>query len=629
MATQKITTSIDYTSRDFFALRNDLISRIQSRVNVNGKTWTATDPADFGVAIVEAFAHVGDLTNYYIDRVANEAYLSTATQRQSLLNIAAMYGYQVSGYRQAYVDVTITNNTANTLNVPEGTLMTTEVTVTTNGSSIKYTLYYTLTGDVTIAANSSSSGTLVHGRNVSTEEINAAVVSDTYDIPGERLAYSTGLANQSYTLKNNQVVDDTVEVFVRNGDAFVKWTQVDNLAEYGPQDFIYSLTYSGNNYVTVNFGNGVSGAIPIYGDDIKAQYYVGGGLEGNAKASTQFSIFKTPLSSGVLKSDINMLVVSNDFAGYGGEDPESNDSIRANAPSALKVSQRAVTLNDFKNLALTMPRVGKAAAYATNPTSVALYVGETVTDTSFDYFPGYNAANTSLTTSWTTLKNEISSEFGGKTQIGTTVTILPPKYIPVDVVVEYVAEEGYSDNQVITDLNAAIVYGYGYNYLDFNQNIRPEKLEQSLGAVTGVDSVRIVKLFRNGGSSARTTLIPAQGEYFVFQDTNTKVYPIASLSNLTVTIANGTMPSFSTLTKTYSFTSTSSSMTFTPTSVNSVATIAYVFTNGGGTVGSSTAITSGSASASLTLTTGINIIAVTVTSSDSLNTNTYYIKVTK
>jgi hypothetical protein len=629
MAIQKITSSIDYTSRDFFALREDLITRIQTRVNANGKTWSATDPADFGVAIVEAFAHIGDLNNYYIDRVANEAYLSTATQRQSLLNIASMYGYQVSGYRQALVDVTLTNSTGVDVVVPEGTLVSASITITNNGSATTYQEYYTVNSDVTIGANASALGELVHGKNVTADAVNAANGDDIYDIPGERLAYSTGLPNQSYILTSNQVVDGSVEVFVRNGDSFVQWTQVDNLSEYGPQDFVYSLSYSGTDYVSVNFGNGISGAIPVYGDDIKAQYFVGGGLIGNVDSGTNFRVISVPVSSGVLLASIVNVTISNDAAGYGGENPESNDSIRANAPSALRVSQRAVSLNDFKNFALTMSGVGKAAAYASSPTSVVLYIGESTTDTSPDYYPGFNVTNTAVTSKWSDLKSSVQTDFSNKTQIGTTLTILPPTYVSADVVVEYVAETGYSDAQIITAINSEVVYGYGYNYLDFNQNIRPEKLEQSLSAINGVDSVRIVKLFRTGGSSARTTLIPAQGEYFVFKDANTKIYPMASLSNLVVTIANGTMPSFNALTKTYAFTSTSSTMTFTPTSVNTVATLTYTFTNGSGTVTGPTSITSGVASGSLTLTTGLNTIAVTVTSSDGLNTNIYYIKVTK
>jgi hypothetical protein len=629
MAEKKITTSIDYTSRDFFSIREDLITRIKNRVDANGKVWNGSDPADFGVAIVEAFAHVGDLTNYYIDRAANESYIGTATQRQTLLNLASMYGYQVSGWRQAYVDVTISNSGATSLVVPANTLFSVTITVTTNGSSTTYQEYYTLQDDVTVGGGGTAAGVLIHGRNVSAIDSNAADVSDPYDIPGERLGYSDGFSNQSYRLKYNQVAEGTVEVFVRNGNSFDKWSEVTNLSEYGPQEFVYTITYDGDNYAYINFGDGVSGSIPVFGDDIKAQYYVGGGLIGNIEGGKSFSIVSVPLSSGVLKADLTPISVSNSESGYGGEDPESNDSIRLNAPAALRSSQRAVSLDDFKSLALSVAGVGKAAAYASAPTSINVYVGPSVSDTSNDYFPGFAANGTTLKTSWTDLQSIVSSEFGGRTQIGTTVTILPPAYVPADVVVEYVAETGYSDSQIITALNAGVVFDYGYNYLDFNQNIRPEKLEQSLSSIDGVDSVKVVELYRNGASAARTTLVPAAGEYFVFKDVNTKIYPICSLRNLVVTIGNGTMPTFNALVKTYAFTSTSSTMTFTPTSVNTASTLTYTFTNGSGTVTGPTSITSGVASSSLTLTTGLNTIAVTSTSSDSLNTNTYYIKVTK
>ena len=86
--------SVDYTSRDYYSLREALLERVRERVRERtrrdnvGKEWTGEDPADFGVALVEAFAYMGDMLSYYIDRVANESYLPTATQRQNILNIA-------------------------------------------------------------------------------------------------------------------------------------------------------------------------------------------------------------------------------------------------------------------------------------------------------------------------------------------------------------------------------------------------------------------------------------------------------------------------------------------------------------------------------------------------------------
>ena len=101
----KVPVSIDYTSRDYYALRQELISRVQARV----PNWLGNDPSDFGVAIIEAFAYMGDILNYYIDRAANESYIATATQRDTLLNLASMYGYSPAGYVSAATDIQLSN----------------------------------------------------------------------------------------------------------------------------------------------------------------------------------------------------------------------------------------------------------------------------------------------------------------------------------------------------------------------------------------------------------------------------------------------------------------------------------------------------------------------------------------
>ena len=113
-----IPVSVDYTGRDYYAIRAELITRIQDRI----PEWTASDPADFGVALVEAFAYMGDIISYYIDRNANENYISTAVQRSSVLNIANIYGYTPVSYRQASVTLTYTNTSANDYTVPAGTI---------------------------------------------------------------------------------------------------------------------------------------------------------------------------------------------------------------------------------------------------------------------------------------------------------------------------------------------------------------------------------------------------------------------------------------------------------------------------------------------------------------------------
>ena len=120
MANTPLPSQTDYTSRDYASLRTDMISRVQANI----PDWSPSDPSDFGVALVEAFAHMGDIMSYYIDRAANESSLSTATRRASVVALARDHGYTASGYSPASAVVTVTNTSGASLSIPAGTLLT-------------------------------------------------------------------------------------------------------------------------------------------------------------------------------------------------------------------------------------------------------------------------------------------------------------------------------------------------------------------------------------------------------------------------------------------------------------------------------------------------------------------------
>ena len=51
------------------------------------------DPNDFAIALLDAWATVGDVLTFYQERIANEGYLRTATERRSILELARLIGY--------------------------------------------------------------------------------------------------------------------------------------------------------------------------------------------------------------------------------------------------------------------------------------------------------------------------------------------------------------------------------------------------------------------------------------------------------------------------------------------------------------------------------------------------------
>jgi predicted phage baseplate assembly protein len=57
--------------------------------------FTTRDNDDFSIALFDAWATVGDVLTFYQERIANEAYLRTATERLSVLELARLINYEL------------------------------------------------------------------------------------------------------------------------------------------------------------------------------------------------------------------------------------------------------------------------------------------------------------------------------------------------------------------------------------------------------------------------------------------------------------------------------------------------------------------------------------------------------
>ena len=504
-----IPVSVDYTGRDYYSLREQLITRVQDRI----PQWTATDPADFGVALVEAFAYMGDLIAYYIDRTANEAFIQTATQRDTLLNIAQTYGYIPAGYRQAYVEVTFTNTSNSDVTIYGGTVVSTQVTT----GDVTETVYFTTMADAVVPAQvEESPGTYSVG---TTEGRSVTLISYNTNAYGELVGTSDGSPNMSFELGETPVVDGSVEVYIQDGDVYSKWKQVQHIMDYSPTDIVYTVTSDENNIVSINFGDGVSGVIPTIYSEIRAKYVVGGGVIGNVGAGTIDTIEYIPgLSESQITALQSSISVTNADAAISGADPETNDQIRISAPASLRALNRAVSLQDFKDLAVSVTGVGKSGATADVWTSVTLYIAPSRTSTDLDQSPGLDDTNTP-TIEWNNLKSSVESFLTDKTLIGTTVSIEPPTYVDVVLEIQYTKLDQYTTAEVELNIKKMIVSFYGYNSLNFGQTIYPQDIEYSLQRVLGVKTGKLLAMHRVGGSGINT-VIGVPNEIFRFLETN-------------------------------------------------------------------------------------------------------------
>src|SRR5262245_32981780 len=94
----ELAVAIDYLAKDYASFRQALLDFIPTRL----PAWTERNEADIGMLLLELLAATADNLSYMQDRVANEAFLGSATQRRSVAGYLALIGYQMDEGASAY-----------------------------------------------------------------------------------------------------------------------------------------------------------------------------------------------------------------------------------------------------------------------------------------------------------------------------------------------------------------------------------------------------------------------------------------------------------------------------------------------------------------------------------------------
>ncbi len=172
----------------------------------------------------------------------------------------------------------------------------------------------------------------------------------------ERLGVSNGGPSQAFSLSKTPVLIDpdtgaaALELLV-GGEA--DWTPVADFYASGPNSAHYMLDPVAG---AITFGDGLRGRIPVANAPIVAiQYRSGGGAIGNVGRGT---ITKLKGKVKGIKS------ANNPRAAHDGSDAETLETVKLRAPHELRHRDRAVTAEDFSDLALRTPGVALHRATA-------------------------------------------------------------------------------------------------------------------------------------------------------------------------------------------------------------------------------------------------------------------------
>ncbi len=95
---------ISYLGKDFGQFRNNLIEFTKQYFP---NVYTDFNESSPGMVFIELAAYVGDVLSFYADNNLKESFLSQATERSNVYDIASMLGYKANSTVPAFVDLSV------------------------------------------------------------------------------------------------------------------------------------------------------------------------------------------------------------------------------------------------------------------------------------------------------------------------------------------------------------------------------------------------------------------------------------------------------------------------------------------------------------------------------------------
>ena len=98
--------AIGYRVGTFATFRQAMLNSISRQPALTGMTTRESD--DFAITVLELFAAVGDVLTFYNERIANEIFLRTARERESVLRLVRVINYRLNPGQAAIAFLAIT-----------------------------------------------------------------------------------------------------------------------------------------------------------------------------------------------------------------------------------------------------------------------------------------------------------------------------------------------------------------------------------------------------------------------------------------------------------------------------------------------------------------------------------------
>ena len=396
--------------------------------------------------LLDLLAYNTFYNNYYYNMAISEMFLDSAQERNSMISHAKELNYLPRSRRSAKAVVTFNitaTQSSNFFVIPKDT----KISGKCGNVTFTFLTEKAYTAVTTQVATDPLTPRLYTIANV--EVFQGRLITETLDI-------------SDTTLSNKMI--DTRSLYVEvNEEEYVYKTDIFGITA---TDKVFYLQPEEDEKYSLQFGQDKFGKQPTAGDTITAKYRISSAEEANGVTSMT--------SSGLAGAANVSIVVTT--PSNGGLSAETVESIRAFAPKALQVQERAVTTRDYEILLRNrFPNIEAISVYGGDEVDPPQF-GKVII--SVDVTGGEGAADFEIASFTDYLKD--------KTPLTIEPVFVPAKFLFVDTVVDVVFDPNIttkSASQIRSEVTSAITAYSTASLADFNKTLRQSRLAATLDAV--------------------------------------------------------------------------------------------------------------------------------------------------
>jgi Baseplate J-like protein len=339
--------------------------------------------------------------------------------------------------------------------------------------------------------------------------LNTTMAIQAQTLHNEILGSSDGTESQTFRTTQAPILDGQ-HLDVQESNGWIRWQEVTDFYGSTPRDRHYIL-----NHLTgeIRFGDGQQGMIPPTGrGNIRlTRYQTGGGAAGN----------RNPGAISQLKTTVPFIkAVTNIEAATGGTDAESLESLRDRIPRQLRHRARAVTVEDYQDLAMqASPEVARAKCVplhnlVVNP-EITSETPITPGALSVIIVPNSDAPNPSPSLE---LINRVQSYLDRRRLPNADLVVVGPEYVRVDVTTEVslvsldlASSVEVAVRQTLDRFLHPLTGGLDGNGWDFGREPYKSDLYALLETIPGIDYIRSLSI----------SPIPESSQFLVYSGNHT------------------------------------------------------------------------------------------------------------